>query len=228
MKCDPFPTPATSQRLFAFHGFANALNYLWPLRVPGCFNHMKISLMLKQAGSAPAPPHKPQIVDLRKSYCIIGRSDSTVVLNDVRCSRQHCLLYENYQRELCMKDLGSTNGTFVNGQRAQETVLRVGDEIRIGKTLILILDFKPARDVATSPQTQAPAPTPVSSVPHRDDVKQEQTQTNTGILTSGPEKFFGSLAPQDKANFLHYVDEEGTQARIPMSQILKSSPKKNR
>ncbi|MCL6623859.1 MAG: FHA domain-containing protein, partial [Fimbriimonadales bacterium] len=35
---------------------------------------------------------------------------------------------------LKVRDLGSTNGTLVNGQRVTETILRPGDEVQLGIT----------------------------------------------------------------------------------------------
>ncbi len=47
---------------------------------------------------------------------------------DVRCGTSECRL----------RDLRSTNGTFVNGQRVEEAVLRDGDEIRAGQTVFRV------------------------------------------------------------------------------------------
>ncbi|MCK4341436.1 MAG: FHA domain-containing protein [Phycisphaerae bacterium] len=59
-------------------------------------------------------------------------------------SRRHCeLLIE--KRGLVVKDLGSSNGTFVNGKRIAETELVPGDHLRIGPvTFIVQINGKPA------------------------------------------------------------------------------------
>lgn len=50
-----------------------------------------------------------------------------------------------------VQDLGSTNGTFVNGQREERAALRDGDEVQIGK-LVMRVALPPVRSMAT-PET---------------------------------------------------------------------------
>ncbi len=65
----------------------------------------------------------------------IGRSQQChVVLEDRRSSRKNTLIYKRdgkYQ----IKDLSSANGTFVNGDRIEESELHSGDEVRVGDTV---------------------------------------------------------------------------------------------
>jgi pSer/pThr/pTyr-binding forkhead associated (FHA) protein len=62
----------------------------------------------------------------------LGRShDSDVHVGDVRASRRHARIDLEYG-VFVITDLGSANGTFVNGQRVQRQSLRDGDEIKIG------------------------------------------------------------------------------------------------
>jgi adenylate cyclase len=66
--------------------------------------------------------------------CRIGRSDaSTIVLVDDLASRNHAMLQGSDSGVFYLTDLGSTNGTFVNGARiSTPVVLRPGDRIQIG------------------------------------------------------------------------------------------------
>ncbi|MEM7812475.1 MAG: FHA domain-containing protein [Planctomycetota bacterium] len=67
----------------------------------------------------------------------IGREeDNTVRLNDDRVSRFHAKLQANGER-IILTDLGSTNGTRVNGRPVQVRLLRAGDQITIGRCLLL-------------------------------------------------------------------------------------------
>ncbi|MEV5837400.1 FHA domain-containing protein [Nocardia sp. NPDC052112] len=62
----------------------------------------------------------------------IGRtSDNQIVVNDPLASRKHARLVASAEG-LTIEDLGSANGTFVNGHREQRTVLRERDIITIG------------------------------------------------------------------------------------------------
>ena len=71
---------------------------------------------------------------LSKSYITIGRVQSNdIILNDADVSRQHFSLTWDGQQYV-VKDLGSTNGTFVNGLPVREpTILTPGDDIYVGK-----------------------------------------------------------------------------------------------
>ncbi len=64
----------------------------------------------------------------------IGRSQKChVVLEDKRSSRKHSLILRRDQKYY-LKDLGSSNGTLVNGERVDEQELQSGDVIQIGDT----------------------------------------------------------------------------------------------
>ncbi len=66
--------------------------------------------------------------------CHIGRGEnSTIVLDDERASRNHVILQRSDSGAFYLTDLGSTNGTLVNGVRVSApVVLRHGDRIQIG------------------------------------------------------------------------------------------------
>jgi pSer/pThr/pTyr-binding forkhead associated (FHA) protein len=68
----------------------------------------------------------------------IGRSEEcSVVVNDAKVSRMHAQLVQDDEGRISVVDLGSTNGTRVNGARiAGEMRLNSGDEVRIGDTIL--------------------------------------------------------------------------------------------
>jgi pSer/pThr/pTyr-binding forkhead associated (FHA) protein len=71
-------------------------------------------------------------VALTQAVVGLGRRfDNTVILDDARVSRAHAQLRLRYGRYV-VYGLGSTGGTFVNGQRVEECVLRPGDVISLG------------------------------------------------------------------------------------------------
>ncbi|MCA8963101.1 MAG: FHA domain-containing protein [Planctomycetes bacterium] len=73
---------------------------------------------------------------LQGTTCIIGRSvSSDFVLGDGKISRAHCSI-ELKDGVLVLCDLDSSNGTVVNGERIQKTVIKPGDYIRLGFTVL--------------------------------------------------------------------------------------------
>jgi pSer/pThr/pTyr-binding forkhead associated (FHA) protein len=67
----------------------------------------------------------------------IGREEGNAVqLNDERVSRFHLKIQED-QEKTVLVDLQSTNGTKVNGESVQFWILRPGDVIAVGKSLLL-------------------------------------------------------------------------------------------
>jgi hypothetical protein len=65
---------------------------------------------------------------------VIGRSkDAAITIPDANMSRAHCAITATSQGYR-LEDLGSTNGTSVNGKRVREAVLREGDRIVFGET----------------------------------------------------------------------------------------------
>jgi hypothetical protein len=65
---------------------------------------------------------------------VIGRQSADLVLEDPEVSRSHAVLRRSGE-SIVLEDLGSTNGTFLNGERIREPVeLRPGDEVRVGQT----------------------------------------------------------------------------------------------
>jgi Inner membrane component of T3SS, cytoplasmic domain len=74
---------------------------------------------------------------LLKPRTIVGRQGADVPLNDPEISRQHCMI-EVRDRNLNLRDLDSTNGTFFDEERARAAVLMDGSEFRIGSSLIRV------------------------------------------------------------------------------------------
>jgi len=80
------------------------------------------------------------------------RPDNDIVIGDVLASRYHCTI-EPTEGGYLLTDLGSRNGTRVNGHPVQSTVLVSGDEIQIGKTVLRVV---PEQPLATTVVEEAP------------------------------------------------------------------------
>ncbi len=79
---------------------------------------------------------------------VFGRGDQADVrLNDDRASRQHFAV-ELKDGVYHVQDLKSTNGTYVNGARVTEAVLKANDRIRAGQT-VLIFETTQSKGLST-------------------------------------------------------------------------------
>jgi hypothetical protein len=77
--------------------------------------------------------------------CIAGRSsEADLVLADDAVSRKHARFYVE-RRRTWVRDLGSRNGTLVNGSPIKRHCLRAGDKIAIGASLMTVHVAKPSQ-----------------------------------------------------------------------------------
>ncbi len=95
-------------------------------------------VMFKTAGQQKA-------VSITKPVTVLGRGmDCDFRIPIESCSRRQCEL-RLQDDELHLKDLGSSNGTYVNNVRVRETVLHAGDKLTIGPiTMTVQIDGDPA------------------------------------------------------------------------------------
>jgi len=100
-------------------------------------------------------PYKGRIFSFTQhDSFLIGRSpDAHLCLPEDRYfSRNHCLLEMNPPHSF-LRDLGSTNGTFLNGHRVKDAFLNNGDRIQCGET-ILVVEVTTTAPVDLSETTQ--------------------------------------------------------------------------
>ncbi|HEX7541448.1 MAG TPA: FHA domain-containing protein [Anaerolineales bacterium] len=114
-----------------------------------------------------AGPSTGKIYPLEVPEIIIGRDESNgIAINDAEVSRKHAKL-SLHGSAYVIQDLGSTNGTFINGQRITGTqVLNPGDTVSFGENIVLMYEaaFDPNATVIASsqaPRTVAPVRRPV-------------------------------------------------------------------
>ena len=83
-------------------------------------------------------PDSGKIVSLDAENLYIGRhAQCELVLTDLEASRRHIKMTQREQGWL-LEDLGSTNGTTVNGQRVSRQLISPGDRIQIGQSILAI------------------------------------------------------------------------------------------
>ncbi len=134
--------------------------------------------------TGPAPG---KIFTLSQDEINIGRDVSNdFIINDVEVSRHHARL-SRQGMQYVIEDLGSTNGTFVNGQRlAGPHVLRAGDVILLGENVTLVFEetsYDPNATVVSPAAAvpQGPPPSPAAPPP-QDYAPQAASSAPTGDL----------------------------------------------
>ena len=80
------------------------------------------------------------IIPVREVITIGRRDENSIVLADPFVSSSHAKVYVK-NNEFYLEDMGSTNGTFVNGNKVVGKIkLKVKDEIRLGSTILKVID----------------------------------------------------------------------------------------
>ena len=128
---------------------------------------------------------------LPSTLTVIGRrNDCDLCIPLMRVSRRHCELNRN-DNTLKIRDLGSHNGTFLNGEQIDgETTLKAGDYLKIGPLVFqLRIDGEPEK---TSPPR---------------DISPEAAPAEDVLLTPDEEEGFSDFDLNDSDSFLADLEE---------------------
>lgn len=145
----------------------------------------------------------------------LGRDDGNmVVLNDDRVSRFHLKFFEE-RGKIALVDLGSTNGTLINGEQISIWAMRPGDVVLLGRTYLLYgtkeeiitrLRKMPRRFGTKNPTLpEGAVPVSMGSVPPDESVSFGGTESSspTGIFSTSlrvlEREFLAELSPKDIA-----------------------------
>lgn len=106
--------------------------------------------------------------ELNVDKTTIGRvDDNTFQIADPSVSSHHCEVLLRGS-DVVIKDLNSTNGSFINNEKISESVLKPGQTLRLGQIeLQLLTDGMTAPAPAPAPSASAPAPAGAAAVPMR-------------------------------------------------------------
>ena len=94
---------------------------------------------------------------------IIGRRRGDLLLDDPMCSSTHAQIIPREDGWM-LQDLGSTNGTMVDGRLVREAVLRPGAEVSIGNTTLVMFVGMPGESIAINNPSEASPKAPRRSV----------------------------------------------------------------
>ncbi len=137
-----------------------------------------------------AGPNPGKVFTLSKNEIVLGRDVSAdVVINAAEVSRRHTRLRLDAGQYI-IDDLGSTNGTFVNGQRINTPqALRPGDIIMLGEAATLVYEasqFDPNATVISSVGDQVPISPPPLQASQAPRQMTPPPQAYSGQVPGGP------------------------------------------
>ncbi len=156
---------------------------------------------------------------------VIGRSSELdVVLVEDMVSRKHARI-QTTDGQIVIQDLGSTNGTFVNGEKVKKMALKEGDRILIGTSIIKLVTGD--EGAALSPEAarqkleqtgnrRAAAPTnktmtgAIEEIPLPDLMQLLSTSRKSGVLTVRSDHGVGKLFKRKGALYHANIDESTT------------------
>lgn len=155
-------------------------------------------------------PNPGKVFELNKNEIYIGRDvNNDIVINDSEISRKHSRLLMQ-AGGFVLEDLGSTNGTFINGQRLMGPhVLRPGETLMLGENVSLVFEagFDSDATVVSAPvqaPTYTPPPPPVQRETYTPPPVQQaprQAPAYSGQIPAGPaEPYFEPASEPKKSN----------------------------
>lgn len=153
----------------------------------------------------------------------LGRSPAcTVRVNNPSLSRVHAVLIrEASPARYRMIDRGSSNGTYVNGQRQSEALLRHGDQLMCGEFVFLFVDDSAGPDGVTS-RSLPPMPSPVKTQGWitADGRDQEATSLPAGSIAA-PAAGTRAMRPMSTDAQIAQVTEDGFYAALEQADALR-------
>jgi pSer/pThr/pTyr-binding forkhead associated (FHA) protein len=118
-----------------------------------------------------------QSYELKVDKTTIGRvEDNAFQIAEPSVSSHHCEI-ELRGNDVFIRDLNSTNGSFINGEKITESVLKPGQTLRLGQVELRLDDGTPlpAPSAAPAPAKPAGAPAPAPAPAPGAKPRQEQT-----------------------------------------------------
>lgn len=123
-------------------------------------------------------------MELTVDRTTVGRvEENTFQIADASVSSRHAEILLR-GTDIVIRDLNSTNGTFINNEKITETVLKPGQTLRFGQVELKIDDGKPvggpaAPTYAPSAAAPAPVPAPAPAAPKK------QSEGSTMVMSRG-------------------------------------------
>jgi pSer/pThr/pTyr-binding forkhead associated (FHA) protein len=134
-----------------------------------------------------------RIYEFSEGRIVVGRDpDSRLRLRDDGVSRQHCY-FEERKDGVFVRDMGSTNGVFVNNEKVTDHKLNTGDRVKIGAALVLVeiegqaapAPAKEEKDTIKTPAGEKPLASPAASAGAASRLKSDSSDRGVSRPRSG-------------------------------------------
>jgi hypothetical protein len=157
-----------------------------------------------------------RVFDRISTPVTIGREEgNSIQLNDERISRYHLKLQDDNDR-IVATDLESTNGTKINGEDVQVRIVRDGDMIAIGRSLLLVGSHSDIdrRIMAVAGKQPAAGDGQARQIrerlqqisSHNSDVVEDVGRVRSPLLPAEPPPLPGRLSPAQSAELCELLD----------------------
>lgn len=140
---------------------------------------------------------------------VIGRQapGAGSLANDIEISRRHARISSGPAGRYLIEDLGSTNGTWVNGRRIEgSTALEIGDRIELGSSELVV-------QIGAIPEATPPAGTEVPVPEDLEDAAEQDAGEDEQQVEAGA----GPLAP-GRISLRIEVDLEAMEAAVSLDE----------
>jgi len=168
----------------------------------------------------------------------IGREVGDLVISDPKCSRKQAVLKIGEDGGLWLKDLNSSNGTIVNQVKVNEVKLKPNDVVKIGSTILLLLEFETEMPNTSAKSSvyftpvdeggpraaEAPVKNAIDQTPQQDGSRRI-APLGSEILQGWPNNL-RALPKVALENFVDHLDNAQRKKSKRLIEILESKKKK--
>jgi len=162
------------------------------------------------------PDGKQSEVPLQKPVQVIGRqTDCQIRIPSAGVSRHHCEISVS-EAKVSIRDLGSSNGTFVNRRRVTQAELSAGDMIAIGDLVFVVrVDGKPGKVISEQAMEEGAVAVPGGGTPpHAAPPPAQPSRKPAGVLDDADEEADSDDSSVADFDFLDEDDDIKKQPKL--------------
>jgi hypothetical protein len=127
-----------------------------------------------------------QIYDLKLGKNVFGRGGSSdLKVQSLGISKEHCEIHV-YKDKMMIVDLKSSNGTFVNGVKIQNSIVRVGDKVSLFDVIMDIIPTPDIRPKSTAKVEEEDFPAPIEQPAPKKKKAKKRFQSPVPLNSGGP------------------------------------------